>query len=104
MDARCHHCGREVRPTVHLRAGALVDYFRMHTGLTEPAVIEDRDGRGAVHFDRMLSPQEILTCRNCLSLPDVIAFLEDAWLRGLPASRREAAAALTVERASDRYL
>ena len=104
MDARCHHCGREVHPTVHLRGGALVDYFRMHTGPTEAAVIEDRDGRGAVHFDRLLTPQEILTCRNCLSLPDVAAFLEEAWIRGLPASRRESPAALTLGRSSVRYL
>lgn len=76
----------------------------MHTGPTEAAVIEDRDGRGAVRFDRLLSPQEILTCRNCFSLPDVVVFLEEAWARGLAASRRESPAALTVGRTSVRYL
>lgn len=104
MEVRCHHCGRQVHPTVHLRSGALVDYFRMHTGLTEAAVIKDRDGRVAVHFERMLFPQEIFTCRHCLGLPEVISYLEEAWTRGLPASRREASAALTVGRPSDRYL
>jgi hypothetical protein len=103
MDARCHHCGRAVRPTVHLRGGALVDYFRMHTGPTEPAVIEDRDGRGSIHFDRLLTPQEILTCRDCFALPQVVAFLEEAWARGLSGARREAPSALTVGRASVRY-
>ena len=104
MDARCHHCARPIHPTVHLRGGAVVDYFRMHTGLTEAAVIEDRDGKGPIHFERMLVPQEILTCHHCLALPEVAAFLDEAWARGLPASRREASAALTVGRASDRYL
>jgi len=104
MDARCHHCARAVHSTVHLRGGALVDYYRMHTGLTEPAVIEDREGKGTIHFDRLLAPQEILTCRNCLERPEVAAFLEEAWSRGLPASRHEASAALTVGRSSVRYL
>ena len=76
----------------------------MHTGPTEAAVIEDPDGRGAVHFERLLSPQEILTCRDCFALPDVVAFLEEAWMRGLSASRRESPAALSVGRSSVRYL
>jgi hypothetical protein len=63
----------------------------MHTGLTEPAVIEDRDGKGAVHFERLVVPQEIFTCRACSDRPDVAARLESAWARGLPAPRRETA-------------
>ncbi len=89
MDLRCHHCGRRVCGTTHLRNEARVGYYRMHTGLTEPVVIEDREGTGdSIHFDRLVVPQEILTCAECMALPEVVNHLEHAWRQGLPTTRR----------------
>lgn len=88
MDLRCHHCGRRVCGTIHLRNEARVDYYKMHTGLTEPVVIEDREGTGeSIHFDRLLVPQEILTCADCMALPEVADHLDHAWRQGLPTTR-----------------
>ena len=86
--SRCHHCQRLVRPTIHLRDGARVDYFRTWTGQPREEAYEDtRAGHGSVQVLRVDSLRQIVTCQDCWLKPEVQRDLDVARDAGYLRSR-----------------
>jgi hypothetical protein len=70
--ARCDHCGRTVRETMHERSTYVVDAFVLHTGDTEPAVVRRADSDAvAFTYRRLIRPVAIVTCADCYADPAV---------------------------------
>jgi hypothetical protein len=71
-SARCDHCGRAVRETMHERSTYVVDAFVLHTGDTEPAVVRRADSDAVVlTYRRLIRPVIVVTCADCYADPAV---------------------------------
>jgi hypothetical protein len=72
---QCSHCGREVKPTVHLRnanPGYRVDYYLLITGdLEEVAMKNPRDESEVMEFYKLNNPRQVITCSECASRKSV---------------------------------
>jgi hypothetical protein len=80
---RCHHCSREVRPTIHTRSGARVDYYRMMTGPTRSETLENPRNPGeTLRVLRVEQLHELITCAECWEDPAVRAALEGRFRSG----------------------
>ena len=70
-ERRCSHCGRLVHETHHTRADFLVDFYELHTGQVEAAVLRrSEDGPGQPYW-RLLVPELVVTCRDCYRDPQI---------------------------------
>jgi len=80
---RCHHCNRDVRPTVHTRTGARVDYYRTVTGPTRAETFENPKKPGEtlriLHVEEL---HELVTCSGCWEDASVRAALEKRFQAG----------------------
>ena len=70
-DLRCSHCGRPVRPTLHTRDHWSVDHYLLWTGPVEPAVFRRDDDGSAIEYLRLVRPELVVTCADCVARPEV---------------------------------
>lgn len=69
---RCYHCGREVSETRHTRSAYRVDFYALHTGVTEPMSIPDPDdATRAITVLRLVHASEVVSCVECYRQPAV---------------------------------
>jgi hypothetical protein len=68
---RCDHCGRSVKETRHTRTSYTVDYYSLHTGAVETCSLVTDDGEHRLTFQRLLRPEEVITCVDCYRRADV---------------------------------
>lgn len=78
----CHHCRRPVRPTMHGRHGATVDYYRTVTGPGRIESYEDARGGRQIRLLRVERVHSIVTCRDCWQEVAVQAALKAARASG----------------------
>jgi hypothetical protein len=75
---QCHHCGREVRQTIHWQKAYKVDYYLLHTGTTELAYITNpKIDAPPVRYRKLLQSMDIVTCVECYALPEIKQRLDD---------------------------
>jgi hypothetical protein len=73
-----------VRPTLHGRSRASVDYYRTVTGPGKEEVREDLRTGESVRIFRVESVAALVTCSDCWPLPAVQAELLELRRSGLP--------------------
>ncbi len=75
---QCSHCGREVRETTHTQHGYKVDYYLLHTGRTEWAVLKSpQEDAPVLRYLKLIDPTDVITCVTCYAQPDVQRRLAD---------------------------
>jgi hypothetical protein len=75
---QCHHCGREVRQTIHWQKAYKVDYYLLHTGPTEWAYfVNPKPDAPPVRYRKLTQPTDIITCVDCYALPEIKRRLDD---------------------------
>ena len=71
IEARCNHCGRVVRETVHTRSQYRVDYYELHTGEVEESTLKHGEDGQVQVYQRLRVPETITTCADCYRDPNV---------------------------------
>jgi hypothetical protein len=96
---QCYHCGREVRQTLHWQKAFKVDYYLLHTGLTEWAYfVNPKFDAPPVRYRKLIQPTDIITCVDCYGVPTIRRRLEDDFTGRQPLFeiREENSATLTT--------
>ena len=70
---RCHHCGRAVAETTHLRTSYRVDHYTLYTGEVEPVTRIREDTDETVTVLKLVRPIVITTCADCYARPEIRA-------------------------------
>ena len=68
-ERRCNHCGRVVHETVHTRSKCRVDYYELHTGQVEAALMRRGEDGPVQVYQRLLVPEQVVTCADCYRNP-----------------------------------
>lgn len=75
---QCFHCGREVKETRHTPKGYRVDYYLLHTGRTERAILKNpKDDAVSFHYLKLTQPVDIISCTDCYANPQIRKRLDD---------------------------
>lgn len=75
---QCHHCGREVRETVHKQKSYRVDYYRLHTGQTEwDFFLNPKQDSAPIRYLKLTHPIDVYTCVACYDRTEVRRRLDD---------------------------
>ena len=70
-EPHCNHCGRRVHETVHTRTSYRVDYYELHTGPVEPALLRHGEDGPVRVYQRLLAPELVITCVDCYLDPAI---------------------------------
>ena len=75
---QCYHCGREVRDTRHWQKTYAVDYYQLHTGITEWATfVSTRPDVPPLRYLKLTHPVTIITCAQCYDSSEIRLMLDD---------------------------
>lgn len=75
---QCFRCGRQVLETRHTQKGYRVDYYLLHTGKTESALLKDpNDDTAKIHYLKLSDPVDIIVCIDCYAVAEIRKQLED---------------------------
>ena len=75
---QCFHCGREVRGTTHTQKGYRVDYYLLHTGRTEWALLKNpEEDMPLRHYLKLTQPVDIISCTDCYAKTEIKKWLDD---------------------------
>jgi len=70
-ERRCSHCGRVVHETIHTRSHFQVDYYELHTGQVEAALLRHGEDGPVQVYQRLLVPELVVTCSDCYRDPSI---------------------------------
>jgi hypothetical protein len=70
-EARCTHCGRVVRETIHTRSQYRVGYYELHTGPVEESTFRRREDGPLQVYQRLLALELVITCADCYREPAI---------------------------------
>jgi hypothetical protein len=75
---QCFHCGREVQGTSHRQNSYKVDYYRLHTGHSEPDfLVNPKQDAPPIRYLKLTKPIDIFTCIECYARPETRQLLDD---------------------------
>jgi hypothetical protein len=75
---QCSHCSREVKETRHTQKGYQVDYYLVHTGLTEWVFLKHpKEDAPSLHYLKLTQPVDIISCVECCAKPQISRRLQE---------------------------